>query len=108
MKNPSKEQVQLWNQTYYAKNKDKFRESNRNVREKLRVWYRNLKSTLVCNRCGFAHPAALEFHHINPDEKSFEVARLVGMGASERRILEEIAKCEVLCSNCHAIEHWIE
>lgn len=56
-----------------------------------------------CNRCGFVgHPGVFHFHHTDPDKKSHEVNgnKLL---TSDR--WEEIKKCELLCANCHQIEH---
>lgn len=69
-------------------------------------WFADLKSKLKCSRCGFDHPAAIQFHHSDPSKKDFSLSQGVTMGYSRERILEEIAKCEVLCANCHFIEHW--
>jgi hypothetical protein len=56
-----------------------------------------------CSRCGFdEHPAALDFHHRDDEEKLFSI----GAGPCQyswAKILEEIAKCDVLCANCHRI-----
>jgi transposase len=54
-----------------------------------------------CRICGYdAHPAALEFHHVDPHEKRLVVsARGVGLGLDTLR--EEARKCVLLCSNCH-------
>lgn len=57
-----------------------------------------------CVRCGYSgHQAALEFHHLDPSIKSFTI----GMVANKawKSIVDEIQKCELLCSNCHRIEH---
>jgi L-lysine 2,3-aminomutase len=43
----------------------------------------------------------LQFDHIG-DDKSATVSRLVTSAYSWTRILLEIAKCEVVCANCHA------
>jgi len=51
-----------------------------------------------CADCGEADPLVLEFDHIG--EKNFEI----GAGLPDRNwnsILREIAKCEVVCANCH-------
>ena len=57
-----------------------------------------------CVRCGFdEHLACMEFHHKNQSEKLFEVGRFINK--SWDSIREEIKKCELLCSNCHRIEH---
>lgn len=43
-----------------------------------------------CERCGYdSHPAAIIVHHID-----------------RNRMNDDIANLEVLCANCHAIEHW--
>ena len=58
-----------------------------------------------CIDCGYkAHHAALEFDH-RPDEvKLFNVsARTAG---NPERTWAEVAKCDVVCANCHQIRTW--
>lgn len=53
-----------------------------------------------CSRCGYdKYVGALEFHHINPREKS-PTAKYICYWKDERR-KEELKKCILLCSNCH-------
>ncbi|MEL0011655.1 MAG: HNH endonuclease, partial [Bacteroidota bacterium] len=59
-----------------------------------------------CEMCGESHPAALDFHHRDPSEKDTNLASVVGMGWSRDRIIREINKCDVICSNCHRKLHW--
>ena len=66
----------------------------------------NIKKTLSCT-CGENHPACLEFHHIDPSIKEFEISGAVRLYGKEK-IMNEIAKCIVLCSNCHRKRHWDE
>lgn len=56
-----------------------------------------------CNRCGFDNPAALEFHHKDPRLKEFTIGSVANK--SWNSIVLEIEKCELICSNCHMIEH---
>ena len=64
-----------------------------------------LTLNLKCERCGFDHPAALDFHHIDPKNKLKNVSTLKWSGCSNETFLNEIKKCIVLCANCHRIEH---
>lgn len=61
---------------------------------------RTIKVEMGCLRCGFDEcPEALEFHHRDGEVKLFNLgARL---DASWSKIEAEIAKCDVLCANCH-------
>jgi hypothetical protein len=68
---------------------------------------RRIKRILVaeaggqCAICGFARShAALQFHHIDPATKAFDI-RAGGTRALDR-IRAEAAKCVLLCANCHA------
>ena len=55
-----------------------------------------------CADCGYnAHPAALEFDHVR-EEKLFNIGEQIG-NRSRKTLWEEIAKCDVVCANCHAI-----
>jgi DNA-binding transcriptional ArsR family regulator len=69
---------------------------------------RRVKTILVaeaggrCGLCGYdRHVGALQFHHVDPDTKSFSVAHL-GVARSLERCREEARKCVLLCANCHA------
>lgn len=56
-----------------------------------------------CADCGYsAHPAALEFDHLPGSMKKFNIGGKVA-SYSEKTLWEEIAKCDVVCANCHNI-----
>jgi len=80
-------------------------EKMRNWRQKRKAWLREIKSKLSCAECGFdKHPAALQFHHLG--DKIDGVTKLVcNTSKSYAFIREEMAKCVVLCANCHLILH---
>ena len=72
-------------------------QKRRNTLKKMAVEYKGGK----CCICGYDRfMGALEFHHINPNEKSFGVSER-GMTVSWERLRNEIDKCILVCSNCH-------
>ena len=49
---------------------------------------------------------ALQFHHINPDEKDFQISDLTKYTPEAiQECFDEIEKCVLVCSNCHAEIH---
>lgn len=62
-----------------------------------------IKRTRGCARCKNQDPRVLEFHHVRGG-KLFNISQ--GENAGWVRNIEEIAKCEVLCANCHIIAEW--
>ena len=69
---------------------------------------RRLKRMLVaeaggrCVLCGYdRHPAALDFHHLDPSQKSFELS-LRGVTRSARVLRAEARKRVLLCARCHS------
>lgn len=78
---------------------------HRNLYERNRRFVRDLKEGMKCATCPESHRACLDFHHISVDSKDEGIADLVGGHASKQRILAEIAKCIVLCANCHRKLH---
>jgi hypothetical protein len=99
---------------YQRANWKKYRDPKRTARavkvrnSAIRKWFRELKATLHCKDCGENHPACLQFHHRRRSEKTGDMATLLSRNWSRQRILEEVAKCDVLCANCHAKLHWNE
>jgi len=45
--------------------------------------------------------AALHFHHVDPSCKSFHLS-MQGVARSLKAARAEMAKCVLLCANCHA------
>ena len=93
---------------WYQKNKSKQLKYNKSVKKAYKAWWKEYKATLSCNRCGENHPATIDFHHKNPAEKKTSVYELTNNNMGRERVMEEVAKCEVLCANCHRKEHWEE
>ena len=60
-----------------------------------------------CERCGyFGNIGALEFHHLNPDEKDFQLDVRKLSNTKLEILREEFSKCVMLCANCHREEHY--
>ena len=57
--------------------------------------------THPCISCGEADPIVLDFDHRDPSEKSMNVSDMIRCLFSLDTLREEIAKCDVLCANCH-------
>lgn len=55
-----------------------------------------------CVDCGLSDFRVLEFDHVRGVKRD-HVSRLLRGGYSSRSIIEELAKCDVRCRNCHAI-----
>ena len=60
-----------------------------------------------CEICGYDKCIdALEFHHLNQDEKNFTISN--GNIKSLKKLKEEADKCILVCSNCHHELHYLE
>jgi len=73
-------------------------------------WRKRAKIKLVeykggkCKKCGYNKCVdALEFHHLDPNEKDFTIA---GKSYSFERLKSEADKCIMVCSNCHKEIHY--
>lgn len=90
---------------YRVNNPDKIQALNTKrsyTHSRRRHWIGKYKLAKGCVECGYsAHPSALQFDHIDPQQKSFNIAMV--SYSSVRQIVAEIRKCRVLCANCHAI-----
>ena len=63
---------------------------------------REIKAQTPCADCQSQfHPVAMQFDHISSD-KEFDISSKIGHVSMER-LLIEIAKCEIVCANCHAV-----
>jgi predicted transcriptional regulator len=60
-----------------------------------------------CEHCSLklknSHPAVYDFHHMDPNEKDINFTSVKYW--KWEKIVDELDKCNLLCSNCHRIEH---
>jgi len=100
-----KEKQRQAQRRYRERNRVKCNDRCDNNKRELRRWFKEYKKTLCCSECPENHPACLDFHHREKDDKLFTVSYMVGRGYSKARVLAEIKKCIVLCANCHRKLH---
>lgn len=85
------------NPTYFA---DKKRAAAKLIREKVAT----IKTNAGCFCCREDDECCLDFHHFDQKTKKDSVSNLINDG-SLRQVMVEIAKCVILCANCHRKSH---
>jgi len=90
---------------YYA-NKEIQLAKNKELRKKKKERYIEFKKQFSCVKCGEKRHYVLDWHHRDPATKKHTISELIGQ--SEKKLYEEIKKCDPLCRNCHAELHWLE
>ena len=95
-----------YNRLHYKNNKKYYVDKAQVYKDFIREEVQKFKSELGCKICSEKHPACLHFHHRDPEQKLFEVCDAVRRSVCWSDLLEEIKKCDVLCSNCHAKLHF--
>lgn len=59
-----------------------------------------------CTDCGRTYPfPAMDWDHCR-GEKVMDIALMVRRGLSRGRLDAELAKCDLVCKNCHAMRTW--
>lgn len=75
---------------------------NKNYRLELRKLVYNLKSQ-PCLDCGQEFPPwVMDFDHVR-GEKVSDVSSLIDNCVAKKRLLAEVAKCDLVCANCHRL-----
>lgn len=91
---------------YYAENTDKCKDLAKKNRQQQRVNLREYVEkikTNPCHDCGRIYPTpVMEFDHVR-EEKIDNISSMVSRGVTLEILREEIAKCDLVCANCHRI-----
>lgn len=87
---------------HYANNKGYY--YDRNLRRRMAFTRIIVEAKNVpCMDCGQSYPSyVMDFDHRDPSTKKFDIAKVYKI-SSEQKLRDEIAKCDVVCSNCHRI-----
>jgi len=91
-----------WKRDYYQRNREKYVDRALAQKAKLRDVLRAAKDR-PCQDCGRAYPPyVLDFDHREGEQKLFNVSSLnAHRWVSVRQLEAEIAKCDLVCANCH-------
>lgn len=96
---------------YYLTNKDYLKKQALKRRSVVREEWVKLLAELEmnkCSKCGYDKCfAAIDYHHIKPEEKKYNMAHIMRKKVREE-YLRELEKCIALCSNCHREYHFKE
>lgn len=82
-----------------AKHREQSGASRAQRREAARAFLRNHLDAHPCADCGETEVFVLEFDHVA--EKTSSVALLLAGAAKLSKLRDEVAKCQVVCVNCH-------
>jgi hypothetical protein len=70
-------------------------------KQQLKQKLAQIKESSGCVDCGINNHIILDFDHLH--DKKYNISRMIHDGFSWAAIKKEIAKCEVVCANCHRI-----
>lgn len=90
---------------HYIDNRDRYINRAADYRLEFKNWFKGIKQTLKCIKCGESRWWVLDFHHRDPEQKDSNISDLVAK-SSKTLVLQELEKCDVLCSNCHRDLHY--
>ncbi len=98
-KDPKKQKAAL--ARYFQENKGRIRKSQNLKRNLLRRRIQEVKEQTPCKDCGETFPHyVMDFDHLPGTEKLFNITKVSACPSMEA-LEKEIAKCEVVCANCH-------
>lgn len=117
----SKKYKTEYSKKYYLENKNKIQEkraqnkemSLEKMRNRGKVHREQFKDFLAlfkntsCLDCGNNFPAyVMDFDHVR-GEKLFTISQGLSLGKSKKEIIAEIAKCDIVCANCHRVRTFL-
>ena len=104
-----KECQSVYSKQHYKLNKSDYckraRKNNIEYRKRNRDFIKNYKTSAGCKFCKETSHICLDFHHLNPKVKDWNISIMSRGASSISTIKKEIKKCIVICSNCHRKLH---
>ncbi len=106
-KDPKKRQeyqTKYMREVWYPKNKKKHMGYVKKLKTRIKEYLEDYKKERSCIDCGFPgkdFPQVLEFDHLG--DKKFEIGSWARFALSLEKVQIEMAKCELVCANCHRI-----
>ncbi len=96
-----------YNKKWYQRNKKdqllRIQKNNKRYKVQAKELIKALKD-VPCADCKGKFPTcAMDFDHLGKEPKKMNIGTMVGQRRTTSALKKEIAKCEVVCANCHRI-----
>lgn len=90
-----------YDRQYYAERGGPARRARRRAaKDREREWMNSLKEGIPCADCAGVFPVfVMQWDHLPGFDKVGEIASM--LGCRRERVLQEVAKCQLVCANCH-------
>ena len=99
-----KECFRAYSRKHYVKYRQRYLDRAAANRAEIVARVRKLKESTPCADCKLNFPYyVMDFDHLDSDEKDCAIATAIQRSYSWRKVRDEIAKCEIVCANCHRI-----
>ena len=102
-----KQKQKEYSRKHYQENAAAYKIASARSRRTFKKKWDKYKAEQKCIKCGFAHPAAIDFHHVVRNASNKKLHAIV-KNYNFTAAMEEIKKCVPLCANCHRILHHTE
>jgi hypothetical protein len=91
------------NRRWYQRNKPYWYARNNRKRKCITDWFEEYKTFHPCTDCSLYYPSCvMDFDHRPGEVKLYEPNGLKNT-MNWRKVFAELAKCDLVCSNCHRI-----
>ncbi len=105
-KDPYDERNRAARRRHYEKNKAVYQQRARDRDERLRQISIEARQ-VPCFDCGVHYPYyVMDFDHRGDQPKVDGLNQMVRKGVGEQKLRDEMAKCDVVCANCHRQRTW--
>jgi len=84
--------------------KDLFVKRANSKKQEMKILFNLIRANNLCAFCEETELCCMDFHHLDPSQKDVNVSYLCECKSRERMI-NEMRKCVVVCSNCHRKIH---
>lgn len=102
----NRERFKVYHRESYKRNKKQRYAAQVERRHKLQAMVNKIKDR-PCMDCLNRFPyMCMEFDHREPALKRLSISTMVAQSYAKEEVLNEINKCDLVCSNCHAIRTW--
>jgi len=98
--------VKKWKEKNSELVKEWDRDRKKKNTQERREFINEYKSKCSCSKCGETRLYILDFHHIDPTQKSFDLGNASQHSIEKLKL--ELEKCITLCRNCHSEFHYFE